>query len=235
MLRVDSEQVRYFERRLANIRQRSIPYAQRQTLNDTAFHARRVAVNQINDRFTLRNKWSERSLGVNRASGLDPRSMQAAMGSTLDYMRDQEFGGANRSPIPTTAASGEPESARTRRRPVRRANRVSNLQVARRVRSRNPKQQVIASVQDSIRHGRRPFILDGPSPQRGIYTVRGGRLGRRRGWPSGARLIMLQSLTRQPVRYRARPWLQPSASLAMQAQPTFYARALQFQLDRANR
>ena len=68
--------------------------------------------------------------------------------------------------------------------------------------------------------------------RQGIFRVVGGRRGVKRGWPKGAKLKAVHDLTSQSVVIPATPWLKPAFDQVIPQLPTFYKKALTFQLKR---
>jgi hypothetical protein len=186
----------------------------------------------------LRNTWSERSILVRKANR---QTMEAATGSTQQYMETQEIGGQEDATgkhgvaIPTSVASGEGRGAKPRQKLVRRPNKVSNITLARKAnRGRmTRKQQLLVKVSTAVNSGNRVIFHDfGGGKKKGLFRVKGGRRGTKRGWPKGARLEMLHDLSRKSVNIPRNPWLMPVANKQAQQLPRYYAAALERQLRR---
>lgn len=78
---------------LKRLRTQAIPYAVRNALNAQAFEARKAWVGFIQRDFVNRNTFTQRSVQVVKAGGLNVGSMQSVVGSTAPYMGTQEDGG----------------------------------------------------------------------------------------------------------------------------------------------
>lgn len=222
MIRSDLSDWRVFENKLDKLRRTSIPYAQAAAVNSAAFATQRAARSELGQEFTLRNRWTQQSIRVNRAS---PRSARpsAAVGSVEDYMRTQEFGGIRTPPgrtgvvIPTAEAAGQ-RGIRTRL-PTRR-NKLRNITLSRGgKRYANKRQANAARIAQARRKGGGVVYLD---TRRGkaIYRV------------TSSRVRMLYDMSRQSVVIPASPWLAPVTRRVAPELPGMYARALRYQLRR---
>lgn len=174
----DTREVDRLAKHLANFARRGLPYAIKDALNKTAFAARRHWQDEIRESFTLRNKYTERSIRVDRARGLNVRSLQATVGSTADYMATQETGGvergkAGRKGIPGPSAAGLPPGAdRTklvRKRFWRGAIKLAHNPEPRGNRSRR---NWVAMLQ-AKRRGDKAVLLERSNGGKGIFRVMG--------------------------------------------------------------
>ncbi len=178
---------------------RSIPYAIRDTLNTCAFELRKTWQVEQRQAFTMRNKYTERAVRVERAVGLDTRTMFSRTGSVAPYMADQEEGAtirgkAKHKAIPAPAAAGQAPGGGKRTRAVRHALRLSAITVQRTNLGRYGKRRQNAiALAIAQRKGERFVLLNRQKGGgRGLFEVRGGRrtLGMR----------MLYDLSRGSVR-----------------------------------
>lgn len=218
-----------YERKLEKLRARAIPFATRNTLNALAFETRKQSIENLRSNFTLRNKWTERSVMVEKASGLNIRTQQAITGSVQDYLRKQEFGateqstGAHGVAIPTSYASGE-EGARPRQRLPRRPNQIQNILLSRkRNQGKNRKQRNLIAVKQAAAGGNKFVFLD-LGKRKGIFRVLGGK--------RAPRIKMVHDLSKPSITLAARPWLSPATDTAVRKMPQFYEAALKAQLSR---
>jgi len=225
MLTLDDRNIRKYERDLKRFAARAYPFATKAALNGAAFAARTMAIDNVREDLTLRNKFTVGSIRVNRVQGLNVRKQQAAIGSIADYMRDQEFGavksrtGSEGVAIPTSYSSGEGDNARPRKRVPRRPNQLKNIKL-RKSRRRNNK----AAIMQAATSGRKFIFLD-LGRTKGIFRVVGGK---RR-----PRIRMVYSLNRTSVTIPASPWLRPATREGERRLPSLYREALIFQLKRA--
>lgn len=243
MLTISTRGLQAYEAKLVAIKSRALPFAVRNTLNGAAFVTRSASVVKVKSDMTVRNKWTERNMQVERARGYDMSRFEAKAGSRLDYMATQEFGGVRRKkhkhgvPIPTSYSAGQSENARPRTRLPRKPNRLANLTLSRRQRkASSPKQRLLVAVNMAVQTGKRALFLGTPEgiKTQGIYRVLGGRKTKR-GWPRGARLKMLYSLEEDAVTIPRSPWLEPSTNVGKRAIPKLYAKAIRQQLARLSR
>lgn len=226
---VDTSELAQLEASLARLSRRAIPYAARNTLNAAAFEGRREWVDQIEKTFTLRNKWTTRSLRVVKARGTSMRGMQATLGSVAPYMATQEEGGVLRRTgkhgvaIPTSVASGEGRGARPRRRMVRRPNRLPSIQLgARGLSSMSKRQRNAVAISLAQRAGRK-FVFLELERRKGIFRLSGGK---RR-----PRLDLVWDLSRPAVRIPQSGTLERALRSILPTLPRIQERALVDQID----
>jgi hypothetical protein len=186
---------------------KAVKYAVRDALNAAAFETRREWSKEIESRFTTRNKYTGRAaLRVERAIGIDVRSMQSSVGSIADYMAKQEFGGATKGPIPGPVAAGQAPGAK-RTKPVRATNRIRTLQAAR-VRGGSRKQRNAAAMAMAKRKGQKHAVLDRPGGGQGLFRITGSKrkLSTRLVWAVGRGSSRVPATpTLQPVLRRLMP------------------------------
>lgn len=244
MIKIDSRDFKDFENALGTFRHRALPFAHKSMLNETAFVARKVAQIRVRNSMTLRNRFTLQSIRVNQSKTLNIRRQFSTVGSTEEYMEDQEVGGVKVKrgrhgvPIPTSFSAGQAENSRPRLKLPRRPNRLSVLRLGRSRgrpsgQPKGRKQRLLFKVQDAVSSGRRIFFHDlGGGRGVGIFKVKGGRKGFKRGGPRGAKLKMLYSLSKPAVTIPRRPWLKPAVDVARKRMPDLYVKALKFQLRR---
>ncbi len=223
MLKMDTRELRRLEDNLRELNAKGVHFAERNTVNDLAFATQKEARQTIRSEFVNRNKWTERSVQVDRAKSLRD---SAEVGSTERYMADQEFGRVKteNTNIPTPAASGESPRARTRRRPVRRANRMNAITLSRtKTAGMSQKQRNIVTVKQAKETGRK-FVFLQRGQERGIYKVMGRK--------TKPKTRKVQDLSRRVAVVPRNPWLAPSSRTVMARAPELYAKQLQRQLDR---
>ncbi len=221
MFEIDSKGLKRMAETLDDISTTATKYAERNTINDYAFQTRDYARQNIRDQFINRNRWTERSVQVDRATSMVSSS---EVGSTENYMREQEFGartltGLN---VPTPAASGESVRAKERLKVVRPMNRMSRIKLkrsSRRSAGLTRKQQNVAAVRQAADEGRKFVYLD-RGRQRGIFRLYGGK---RR-----PRTRLVQDLSRRVRIVPRNPWLEPATDATMaRAAETYYRRLAQ--------
>lgn len=230
MFRIDDKNIKRLERDLVDFQKRALPFATRKTLNDAAFQTMKIARADIRNELILRNKFTEQSIQVEQTRTLSLARQAAAVGSTADYMADQEFGAVKRKggkqgvSIATSYSAGQSESSKPRTRLPRRPNKMASIQLQRRRRAgKGRKQQNLIAIKQAAETGRKFVYLD-LGRRKGIFKVIGGK---RR-----PKIKMVHDLTSEAVTIPRQPWLQPAYLEAARMVPAFYADALRFQLRR---
>lgn len=232
MIEIDVGDIHRARRKLETIASKGLPYAARQALNDVAFAAREEWQGQMRSTLTVRSKWTERSVQVDRARGLDVRGMRAIVGSVQPYMRTQEEGGAIASSgkhgvaIPTSVASGEGRSKRPRKRLVRRRSWLSAIQLPQGRGGKTRQQRNAVAVQQALNTGARVAFLD-LGDRKGIVRVSGAKRRPRIQW--------LWDLSRRSVTVPARPTLEPALAAVRPRGVALAQRALERQIEYALR
>ncbi len=202
MITIEFHGLRELVRDLRAAREKALPYAIRNALNTAAFEARKVWQGEIRRTFTTRNQYTERSILVERARGLDPRRMRSFVGSTADYMAKQESGAVIRGrgqhkPIPGPVAAGLPPGAK-RTKLVRSPNKLSAIKVAR-ARGATVQQRWAIAIGQARREGRKFVLLERPRGGKGLFRLGGGR--------KRSTVRLLWDLSRSSVRVPAEPTL----------------------------
>ncbi len=227
MFSINNENVKKLERDLKQFAHRALPFATKKTLNDAAFQARRIIQADLPKRMTLRNKFTMRSIRVERATGLNIRRQEATIGSTAAYMEDQEFGGKRTAkgkegvPIPTAWSAGQGENTKRTRLP-RKINKLNNIRLANRRKKGSKKQRNAIAIQQAAKTGQK-FVFLELQRRKGIFKV----IGKRK-----IKIKMVHDLTRKSVIIPKNPWLKPAFDETIRMIPAFYADALRFQLKR---
>lgn len=220
-IRLDVPEVADLAKKLEEASKKAVPHAARNALNTIAFTARERWQRQLYfSDMVLRNRWTERSIQVDRARGTNVSTMQSVVGSTAPYMRVQEEGGTERKehkhgvPIPTTVASGEGRGARPRRRLVRSPHRLPKIVLQPRI-GADRRQRTAIAISQAARTGRKHVFLE-LEKRKGIFRLRGGK---RR-----PKVDLVWDLSQPSVRIPATRTLQetlagmgPHATQAMQA------------------
>lgn len=210
--------------------QRSVPYAMRNALNDCAFHLRETWQMEIRAAFTLRNKFTERSIRVDKATGADPRSMQAVTGSVALFMGDQEEGATVRGrgkhkAIPGPGAAGMKAGAK-RTKVVRPQFRLGAINVNHPSLGRYGRRRQNAIVLAiAIRKGERFALLNRAKGRgRGIFEVKG--LKRK------AKTKLLYNVSKGSVRVQAEPTMQRAIRRSREKFRSIMGDSLLFQMKR---
>ena len=241
MFRVDNSDIKDLESELKTFKERAVPFATRNTLNLAAFDAMKRGKAKARTDMVLRNKFTERSIQVEQARTLNVAAQESVVGSTQDYMEDQEFGATKTSggkkgvPIPTTTASGEGMGAQPRRRLPRAANKLSKVQLSKRTGGgfKSRKQEVFVRVLETVRSGKKFMYLDTGRKQ-AIYKIQGRGRVDKQGRIAGVRMRMVYDLSRRTIGIPRSPWLKPSVDDTSKQIPEFYRESLIFQLKKHN-
>lgn len=199
-IRVDAKKA---VRDLRTFKNSAIPFAARNSLNRSAFAARELWQEEIRNSFVTRNRYTERSVRVERASGRDPSAMMAKIGSIADYMGLQEHGGtehgkSGHKAIPGPVAAGLPPGA-NRTKLVRPANYVGALHV-RKGKGRTRAQYNAVAIKMAKRRGERAVLLQRPKGGFGIFKLMGGK--------RNPKTRLLWDFSRRSVHIKPEPTLQ---------------------------
>lgn len=232
MFVINSNDVRKLEDDLKTFASKSIPFATRKTLNDSAFAARAIAQADVRQSMVNRNKFTAQSIQVDMVKTLQVSRQEAIVGSIAGYMEDQEFGATKRKSgkegvqIATSYSAGQGEGGRPRTRLPRKANSMAAIQLSkRRKKGGSRKQQNLVAIKQAAATGRKFVFLD-LGKSKGIFKVTGGK---RR-----PKIKMVHDMSRESVVVPKDPWLAPAFNEALRMQPAFYADALRFQARKHN-
>ena len=227
MFRIDNSEIDKLQADLEKLKDRALPFATKNTLNEAAFIAQKKSRRFIKRELTLRNKFTVSSIRVEKARTLNIRRQASIVGSTADYMETQEFGGLKESkakegvPIPTSYASGQ-QGAIPRTRLPRRPNKLANIRLAK-TRFKNVRAKNTAKIKAAAQSGHKYIFLN-LGRSKGIFKVVGGKRKQR--------IKMVWSLMRRSVRIPAKPWLKPNMVATIPLIPRIYEKSLKFQLKR---
>jgi len=232
MFNLDTTNIDKFQRELKFFGRNIYPKSQGSALNKAAYETQQRYKMAVRRKFTLRNQHTERSIRYQKVKGLNPRSQHAVVGSTADYMLDQEFGttikktGKHGVSIPTTVASGEGEGARPRRKVVRRPLRRGSIRLEnKRLRAKSKRQFIVAAVRaTAAKGGRNKFVYLPLDKHPGIYQVLGGK--------SKPRIRLLHDLSKPSVVIHARRPLKQSVDAIAPRVPGYFIQAAKFHLSR---
>lgn len=229
MIKVDDRQIKKLERDLKHFNDKAFPFATKNTVNTAAFDTQRVARLRVSNTMTERNRFTQQSIRVEQARTLDVKRQAAIIGSTADYMEDQEFGGTKRRTgrkgvaIPTGYSAGQ-SGSKPRTRLPRAANKLQRIKLKnKRKTGRTRTQQNKAAIMEAAKSGNKFVYLD-LGKSEGIFRVVGGK--------RKPRIKMVYNLSHDSVRIPARPWLKPSVDAVRTTVPGIYAKSLRFQLRR---
>ena len=215
-VKMDQRPIEQLVNDLDRFGKQAVPYAVRDSLNTAAYKTSAEAKENIGDFFIERNTWTRRSVRYQKTFSRDINHMESSVGSTEEYMAEQETGftqtksGKHGVAIPTAAAAGQGE-ARTRTRRLQRRNWLSQVKPPRaRVRGKG---QTVLAVRAAVQSGKRVVFVDQQNDPwnrpTGFYRVIGGRKTRS-GWPTGAKLRMIYGADKPTVRTPPHSWLEPA-------------------------
>lgn len=237
MITLDDKQIKSMQKDLKTFAKHALPFAQRDTMNRAAFATMNIAKSHVKRKMTNRNTWTVRSIQVDKASR---HRDYALVGSTQDYMEDQELGGrktakgGGKLAIATSFAAGQKRS-NNRTKLARGSNKLQTIQLRKSKRGKNRKQTNLLKAIKAVSSGRRYVYMDfGGSKKKGIFKVVGGRKGTKRGWPKNAKLEMVWDMSEKSVKIPRNPWLRPSVDRVIPHVPGMYNKALRFQMKRNN-
>jgi hypothetical protein len=175
---VDTSDFKKLHRDLQTFAKRAFPYAVRNALTGCAFEARKVWQMEIRAAFTNRNAFTERSIRVEKATGVDVRGMKAVVGSVAPYMGDQEHGavirgGGKHKAIPAPGAAGLKGGKRTKLvRPQFRMGAINVNHPSLAKYGRRRQNAVVLAI--AIRKGERFALLNRATGRgRGLFEVKG--------------------------------------------------------------
>lgn len=242
-MKLDQRPVIQLENDLDRFGEKTLPFAVRETLNTAAFKTRKLATTVVEKKFTLRNSFTKRSIQYRKVGAHRIDDMFSEVGSTQEYMAKQETGFTTRKSgkhgiaIPTPEASGEGQ-ARVRKRPIRRTNQLSRINIAKGLSGEyrraygNAHQRLTRMVQDSIEYGHRVLFWKSDNDRRtGFYRIVGGKRTKR-GWPEGAKLQFLYGVNQETTVTENGEWLQPATDITRKQMGSLYRQALLNQIRR---
>lgn len=235
MIKIDLRQLKQLEADLGELNRVGVHIAHRSTLNSAAFQARTEAIKNIKSKMVIRNTFTVRRTLVDKATRATPFSV---VGSTLPYMKTQEFGGTKSAggrtgvPIATGYASGEGDTKTPRKRLPRAPNTLRRIKLKRGAKGRSKKQRNAAAVRMASKSASKMVYLK-TNKTEGIFKVLGGSSKKRkRGGKSKLRLRMVWSLKKKTVRIPPNPWLRPAVLRVGARLPEIHKKSLDFQFDR---
>ena len=219
MFNIETGAIKDLEKRLQDIKSKALPYATRQTLNDTAFAAQKIIKADLPGRFILKNKYVLRSIRVDQARGSKISAQQSIVGSTAPEMATQEEGGfkyrkAGRAVgIPTGFSAGQ---TNRRTKLPRKAYQMATIALRRGAKGHSRKQRNLIAFKEN----QGGFAYMDLGRRKGIFKIN------KRG------VKMVHDLSRASVRIKKNEWMKPAGAEALRMLPAFYADALRYQLAR---
>jgi len=230
MFKIDTSDIALLEGDLKRFASRAYPFASKNTLNTSAFTAQKNWRGHIGEKLVTRNAFTKRSIQVEQTRTLNVRRQEAVVGSTADYMENQEFGGikhkrgAEGVAIATSYASGEGEGARPRKKLPRKPNKLVNIRLQRKGKVHaSRKQKNLIAIQQAAEGGNKYVFLD-LGRTKGIFKVVGGK--------RKPKIKMVYSFRQQSVVIPKTPTLAPAIAETEKQMPAIYKKSLEFQLER---
>ncbi len=228
---IDDKNINLLQDDLVTFKVKALTFATRATLNELVFESQQLARDKIKDVMILRNKFTVKSIQVEKAKTLRISNQSSIIGSTLDYMEVQEFGSVKTKSsnkkgvaIPTAFSAGQSLKAKPRTRATTRKNRLSNIILNKRIVKRSSLKQrnliiIKLAAQSSLK-----YVYLNLGRTKGIFKVTGTK--------KRPKINMVYNLTNLSVRIPKNPWLLPSFNEAQKLTPDIYRKALIVQLDR---
>lgn len=198
---IETREIRKLAEDLETAGKKAVPFALRNSVNRSAFEGRKIWQAELHDEMTLRNKWTERGILVEKARSSTLGQIEATLGSIRDYQATQESGGTVRGAIPTSVSSGEGRGAQPRKRLVRGPHKLPNITLANRRKGGSKKQRNAASIAIAKRQGKKHVFLE-TQRGKGIFRLSGGK--------RSTKLDMVHDTTSKSHRLPPHPTLGPT-------------------------
>ena len=240
MIEIRQSEIKLYEARLNQLNKKGLKIARNESLNDTAFEARRVAKEKIEQDFTIRNTYTLRPSNNPITKAFRDRNF-AEFGTKLETMKRQEEG-YTQQPVkgfgvstPTAAASNEvkgvaPESAKRNKRvaPSMRRGKLRGRVVTKRYNNLPAKQRTMALVKESFKT-KKKFIVLGRN-NRNMFRVSGS--APTYGKNNRFKLDRIYHISNKAKIHSAKPWLKPASEEANKRTPEFYRDRMEYQFKR---
>lgn len=224
MLTFDDRDLKRLDADLKTFAERAYPFATRNTLNVAAFDVQNVSRIMVRRRMVLRNTNTIRSIQVEKAKGLNVRNQMALVGSTEDYMEQQEFGSVRDNPTITTGYAAGQMGRDPRTRFARPKNKMRNINLRNKAkRGKNRKQRNLIAIREARGTGS-PFVYLELQRTKGIFRVIGGK--------RNTKIKMVHDMTRRSVVVPANPWLRPAVDVVQKRLHVIHRQSLEFQARR---
>lgn len=258
---LDVSQIEKFEKQtLDKIKKFAFPLAIQNTLNTAAFTTMRQSRKTIREDFEDRNKFTERSILVNKAKTLKISEMVATAGSKAEYMLDQEEGrkvsskGKQGLRIPTGAAAGQRQQF-PRKKVIKKQFRRGQFKLANTsgvIKAKSRAQFILMSIRVAALRGRSPFVfLSFGGGKAGIYKViprgaapsprykrgkskitRKNKWGRPKGTPGREKLVLIHSFAHKSITIPESKWLSKNANQVGKSLPKIFEKEADRVFDR---
>lgn len=237
-IKFDTSQIDKFERKtLDMISKAAFPLAVKGTLNTLAFETMKESRETIREDFINRNKFTERSVRVEKVKTLKMSDMVAIAGSVAPYMDELEEGATIKSKgkhglrIPTGAAADQNRffprtkviKKKYRRGQIKLANESGRVKMA----AKNRPRFILMSIRVAALRGQSPYVfLPLGGDRAGLYKVipqgsppptkykrgkksfsRKFKWGRPKGKPGMEKLVLIHSFARRSITIPETRWL----------------------------
>lgn len=229
---LEGKQLMKFSRAIQNFGEKQFPIINGMALNRTAFETRKEYVKIVERRFTLRNKWTVKTIQFNKVRGLNPNTQESSVGSTADYMADQEFGSVKKATgkkgvaIPTTTASFESFGTKPRKKTVSRSRRRGSIRLTRAtVKAHNRKQHVVETIRAVSAKGSGNYAYLPIQGAKGIYRITGKG--------AKAKIKMIYSLSKKTIPIKKAPSLGPAVNNIIPRMPSYYKEAAEKRMNKS--
>lgn len=238
MIQFDAASLRRYEKQLTAMYEKALPVARRLFVNDQAFAIAAKAKKNVKDKMITRNTWTIRTIQVEKARGTRKTS---EVGSTQEYMYDQEFGktevkkGRHGVAIPTGWSAGQRGQAKRTRLP-RLSNTMRKIKLQKRLggKLKSRRQRNLMLVHAAVKSKRR-FVYMDLGRRQGIFKVIGGRTSTRsidNNRVKGAQVQMVHDLSHKTITIPPTPWLWPAVEAEQPRAARRYGRRLLEQIRR---
>lgn len=224
MLSFDDRQIKRLTADLKTFADKAYPFATRNTLNVAAFDTQNVARVKVRQRMILRNTNTIRSIQVEKATGLRVNDQMALVGSTEEYMEQQEFGSIREAKPITTSYSAGQMGREPRTRLARPKNKMANIRLrSSRKKGKSRRQRNLIAIREAAKSGR-SFVYLELQRTKGIFKVVGGK--------KNPKIRMVHDMSRKTVVVPRNPWLRPAVQVVEKRIHVIHRKSLEFQAKR---
>jgi hypothetical protein len=221
---LDKRQVDRFAERLRDEMPEVAKEATAAALTRTAAGCALFARKEVRKKFTLRNKWTLRSINSTKASSRRRIDRQFALaGSRQAYMAKQEVGG--RLPrtkqgrrLTTSEGSREGKTAHPRKKLARGRRKAKNIKLSKqpKVKARGVNRIAFRRVMKARKEGQKFLFLRMKKRNRaGIFEIQ------------KRRIVMVHRIIDEPLRVKKRPWLKPAVLKSRRIAPKVFKTELE--------
>lgn len=220
----DDREFKQFRRDLKRMAKTALPFAEANTMTQLGREAEFIARNDLDQRFTIRNKWTAGSIRSTRAT---PRRLESRVGSFREYMADQEEGStrSRNTGIGTKFASGESPDGRSgpRKRAIRARMRKNKLKSVRprQFNGVTNKQTAFVQAKLALEAGDKFSYIKTSNRDVGIYRVQWR--GRSKTGQRKIKMRMVYDLSNRQIRTKKNPWLRPAMQEAARKAPRIFS------------